>query len=321
MTRFHIPPVARRWRFIAAVAGVTALAGGGVLLAAPSDPATALAFHTVPTVRLLDTRPATQVGSEAEPLGLGETLDLEIKGLPDDATAVSINVTVVDGTEGSFLTVYPKGSARPTTSTVNWDSAGAEANSATVVLGADKSLTIYNLKGTVNVVIDLLGYYALSPAGDGAAGPAGPAGAPGAPGTSTPGVFLSANNTITEGIPTGESLTFDTVTATQGGITAVGPPGSAIAFIVPTDGTYNVSFTAAVVEASVFDIQVNGGAAVPVALKFSAGANQTNVGTAVLTLLLAGDVITVDNLTSGGTVNLATGTGAINATITIDKLS
>ena len=134
MTRIQLLPVARRWRFVAAAAGITALAGGGVLLAAPSDPATALAFHTVPTVRVLDTRPATQVGTRSTPLGLGDSFDLVIPGLPDDATGVNINVTAVDGTEGSFLTVYPTGDVRPTTSTVNWEGAGAVANNATVVV-------------------------------------------------------------------------------------------------------------------------------------------------------------------------------------------
>lgn len=152
---------------------VTALAGGGVLLAANSDPATALAFHTVNTVRLLDTRPATQVGTRSTPLGLTENFDLVIPGLPDDATAANINVTVVDGTEGSFLTVYPKGDTRPTTSTINWDAAGAVANTATVHFHTDHTVTIFNLKGTVNVVIDLLGYYAPSPVGPGTPGPAG----------------------------------------------------------------------------------------------------------------------------------------------------
>jgi hypothetical protein len=99
---------------------------------------------------------------------------------------VNINITVVDGTAGSFLTVYPKGDARPLTSTVNWDDAGAVANTATVDLHADHTVTIFNLKGTVNVVIDLLGYYAPTPAGPspagGPAGPQGPAGAAGAQG-------------------------------------------------------------------------------------------------------------------------------------------
>ena len=165
--------VARRWRVFGAVMTVTALAGGGVLLAANSDPATALAFHTVPTTRLLDTRPATQVGTRSTPLGLQQTMDLVIAGLPDDATAVNLNVTVVDGTEGSFLTLYATGDARPPTSTINWLSAAAVANTATVSIHAAHSVTIFNLKGTVDVVIDLLGYYAPSPAGN------GPPGAPG----------------------------------------------------------------------------------------------------------------------------------------------
>ena len=106
---------------------------------------------------------------------------------PPTRTAVSINVTVVDGTEGSFLTVHPTGAARPTTSTVNWDSAGAEANSATVSLGTDQSVTIYNLKGTVNVVIDLLGYFAPIPGA-----PTGPT-TPTTPTTpSTQGAFIYA---------------------------------------------------------------------------------------------------------------------------------
>ena len=165
MSHSSIPPVLRRWRFVAAAVAVTTLVGGGVLLAANSDPATALAFHTVPTVRLLDTRPATQVGTRSTPLGLAGTLDLVIPGLPDDATAVNINVTVVDGTEGSFLTLYPAGDPRPLASTINWDSAGAVANTATVDVHAAHTITIFNLKGTVNVVIDLLGYYAPSPVG------------------------------------------------------------------------------------------------------------------------------------------------------------
>ncbi len=173
MTTIQLPPVLRRWRFLAAVVGVTALAGSGVLLAASSDSATAMAFHPMTTTRLLDTRPASQVGTRSTPLGVGDTFDVVIPGLPTDATAVSINVTAVDGTEGSFLTLYPSTDTRPLASTINWTDAGAVANSATVNILADHSMRIFNLKGTVNVVVDLMGYYAPSPAG----------GAPGAPGT------------------------------------------------------------------------------------------------------------------------------------------
>ena len=194
MTRNQLPPVVRRWRFFAAVVGVTALAGGGVLMAAASDPATAMAFHPVTTTRVLDTRPATQVGTRSTPLGLGDSFDLVIPGLPDDATGVNINVTAVDGTEGSFLTIYPTGDARPTASTVNWEGAGAVANNANVIVHPAHSVTIYNLKGTVNVVIDLLGYYAPSPAG-GSPGPAGPTGPAGPAGPAGASVYIYAGNT------------------------------------------------------------------------------------------------------------------------------
>ncbi|MGZ4739819.1 MAG: hypothetical protein ACXVLM_11405 [Ilumatobacteraceae bacterium] len=153
-----------------AVTGAIALAGGGVLFAASSDPATAMAFHGVTTTRVLDTREGS-----GTPLGLGGVLDLVVPRLPDDATGIAVNVTVVDGTEASFLTMYPTGDARPTTSTINWSSAAAVANSATVLVHSDHSVRLYNLKGSVNVVLDLIGYYSPAPVG-GATGPAGPLG-------------------------------------------------------------------------------------------------------------------------------------------------
>ena len=127
----NVLPAVRRWRFMAAVVGVGTLIGGGVLIAAPSDLNPAQAFHGVTTVRLLDTREGPGAA-----LGRGETLDVVIPGLPDDATSVAVNLTVVDGTEGSFLTMYPTGEARPTTSSINWDSSAAVANGATVQVGA-----------------------------------------------------------------------------------------------------------------------------------------------------------------------------------------
>ena len=179
MARIQLPPVIRRWRLFAAVTAISALAGSGVLLAASSDPKTAVAFHTVATTRVFDSRQGTGV-----PLGAKATFDVEIPNLPDDVTAVGVNVTIVDGTAASFLAVYPTGDTRPPTSTINWSSAGAVANSATVVVHSDHSLRLYNMNGTVHVVIDLLGYYSPSPVGGatGATGATGAAGAAGAVG-------------------------------------------------------------------------------------------------------------------------------------------
>ncbi len=268
MTTFRIPPVARRWRVFAAVAGISALAGGGVLLAAPSNPATALAFHTVPTVRVLDTRPATQVGPRSTPLGLADSMDLVIPDLPDDATGVNINVTVVDGTEGSFLTVYPTGDTRPTASTVNWSAAGAVANTATVVVHPAHSVTIYNLKGTVNVVIDLLGYYAPSPVGgapgaQGIQGIQGPPGADGAQGiqgipgpAGSAGAFLYATATSSQSVLGGANLPFDTVNSETAG--AFSTDVAEDAFTATDAGIYKVSFGLTSVAPAQITVTVDG---------------------------------------------------------------
>ncbi|MEO8267112.1 MAG: hypothetical protein ABI706_16530 [Ilumatobacteraceae bacterium] len=319
MTTFHIPPVGRRWRVIAAAAGISALAGGGVLLAAPSDPATALAFHTVPTVRVLDTRPATLVGTRSTPLGLGDSLNLVIPGLPDDATGVDINVTAVDGTEGSFLTVYPTGDARPVTSTINWEGAGAVANNATVVVRPAHSVTIYNLKGTVNVVIDLLGYYAPSPAGGGTQGPPGPAGT---------SAFLYATSTSPQTVVVDAVVAFDQVNGETAGAFTTDVLDDA--FTAVNAGTYKVSFGVASQLPAQFNLEVDGVAPTGGALVF--GADGGNVlgdftsteGTAVVTLT-AGQTITLANRSSATEPDLASsvgGTGpSISAWILIEKLS
>ena len=320
MTKIQLPPVLRRWRFLAAVMGVTALAGGGVLLAASSDPATAMSFHPVTTTRLLDTRPATQVGSRSTPLGLGDTYDVVIPGLPTDATAVSINVTAVDGTEGSFLTLYPSTDVRPLASTINWTDAGAVANSATVNILADHSMRIFNLKGTVNVVVDLLGYYAPSPAGGGAQGiqgPPGPAGGPAA--------YLYASSTAPQGVLPDSPVAFDTAGPTVGGITADGPED---AFTVTNAGVYKVTFSVVTDRSSQLNVNVNGVDPVTGSMVFGADAGVTTPattgGTAVLTLN-AGDAISVMNVTSAGDVNLISGVGgsgpSTSAWIEIEQLS
>ena len=303
MTKIQLPPVLRRWRFVAAVVSVTALAGGGVLLAANnSDPATALAFHTVPTVRVLDTRPLTQVGTRGTPLGLGDTLDLVIPGLPDDATAVNLNVTVVDGTEGSFLTVYPTGDARPIASTINWDAAGAVANTALVDLHDDHSITMYNLKGTVNVVIDLLGYYAETPVSSGT--------------TATAQHFYATNNS-TDLLPALASLQFGTAGPATAGITSVVPRN---VFTVASAGVYSVTFSLTATNDNQFTIVVNDGS-VATDLTFGAVAGR-NGGSALLTLA-AGDTFTLRN-TGAAAVQLSGPTGgsnpSINASIVIELL-
>ena len=184
-TEFDIPKTTsirgiRRSRWAAIGAAVAVTFGGGGLMAANAASDGGTSYHELSPVRVLDTRNGT--GAPVGPLGAGQTLTLSLAsaGVPVDAESVTFNLTVVDGTEGSFLTVYPAGEARSVTSSINWLDASAIANQVRAKLGTDRSVNIYNLKGTVNVIADLLGY--STPAGAGADGATGATGATGADG-------------------------------------------------------------------------------------------------------------------------------------------
>src|SRR3954453_20508816 len=169
-----------RWAAAGAALAIT-FCGGGLLAAhAMGSPSDASVLVPQAPVRVLDTREAA---SPIHALGQGSVATLSLATqVPAEATAAEINLTVVNGTTGSFLTLYPTGTVRPLASAINWADNVAQANSTVIKLGANKSFNIYNNSGSVDVVIDLVGYYVPSAGGGGANGAQGPAGAGGAKG-------------------------------------------------------------------------------------------------------------------------------------------
>jgi hypothetical protein len=82
------------------------LSAGGVLVASAANSVPSTFVATSP-VRVLDTRPAS---SPIKILGPGAIITLSLAAyVPADATAVTLNVTALQGTATSFLTVYPTG--------------------------------------------------------------------------------------------------------------------------------------------------------------------------------------------------------------------
>lgn len=72
-----------------------------------------------------------------------------------------MNVTTVNGTVGSFLTLWPADATRPTASNLNWVAGSpATPNKVDVKLSADGKVSIFNLTGTVDVIADIVGFYA-----------------------------------------------------------------------------------------------------------------------------------------------------------------
>lgn len=162
----------------------TALAVGLVTVAASSvalgtSGSTGAVLVPIAPVRVLDTREA---GAQFARMGEGQSATLSLADdVPAEALAVDLNVTVVRGSTLSHLRIWPTGTDKPTTSSINWPAGVTVGNGVTMKLGTDHSIDIFNNSGSVDVVVDLMGYYIEAPTG-GPAGPAGPKGDTGATG-------------------------------------------------------------------------------------------------------------------------------------------
>lgn len=133
------------------------------------------AFYTVSPQRIVDTRS----GLGGSVLAAGGTATFQVAGeggIPAEAetgpVAVAANVTAANPTTGpGYLTVYADGEPTPASSDVNW-STGGQVQPNFTVLGAlsDSSpnqgrVEVHNgSTGTVDVLIDVFGYFAEPPA-------------------------------------------------------------------------------------------------------------------------------------------------------------
>lgn len=105
----------------------------------------------------------------------GDTLNLTVTGggVPTNAAAVVLNVTVTDTSAASYLTIYPAGGAPPLTSNLNWSPGQTVPNLVVVPVGISGQVSIYDDAGSTDVVVDLEGYF-LPPVGGSTAGEYGP---------------------------------------------------------------------------------------------------------------------------------------------------
>ena len=82
-------------------------------------------------------------------------------GSAHSPTALVVNVTAVNATTGTFVTVYPgpANAALPTASDLNLQGGQTVPNLVFVGVGADGSINLFNDLGNVNLIVDVLGYY------------------------------------------------------------------------------------------------------------------------------------------------------------------
>ncbi|MGD9795442.1 MAG: hypothetical protein AB7V43_18415 [Acidimicrobiia bacterium] len=208
-------------------------------------------FVPVSPERILDTRPAPDgpIGvPSAAPLvgnnGACTPTELQITGattgVPTNATAVVLNVTVTRPDKDSVLTIWPTGLPMPRVSNMNWVINRTIANLVTVQLGSGGRVSFCNYNGNVDVIADIAGYYVVSTGTVGPAGPQGPAGTPGAAGTpGTPGATILSGAGAPSGGADGDFY-FRTSNGTLYGPKAAGAwPGSGTSLVGPagTNGT------------------------------------------------------------------------------------
>jgi len=131
--------------------------------AAPGDTDTTFVPLATPC-RLVDTRPAPDRVGTTTTFGTAETVTLQATGtngqcvIPADAVGLSLNVTALNATVESFLTLWPGGS-RPLVSSLNPAPGQPPVpNAVTVTLSGGGAFDLYNHLGSVDVIVDINGY-------------------------------------------------------------------------------------------------------------------------------------------------------------------
>jgi len=121
-------------------------------------------YVPIPPVRVLDTRPAYQIGLSG-PFQANTPRTFAVGGsfgVPSNAIAVTGNVTVVNQTAAGYVSVTPTAVANPRSSTVNFPLGDTRANNLTVTLAPNGKLAaVYKAPAgkTTHLVVDVTGYF------------------------------------------------------------------------------------------------------------------------------------------------------------------
>ena len=155
-----------RWAAIGAAVAVS-LGAGGIGLVNATSPAGASTLVPIDPCRIADTRSTQQIGLKTSPFGPNETHVVHTRGaetgqcspLPNDITAVALNVTAVEATTLTHFTFWASGPL-PNSSSLN-PAAGEPPtpNAVTTEVAADGSFRVFNFAGSVDLIIDVVGYY------------------------------------------------------------------------------------------------------------------------------------------------------------------
>lgn len=158
-----------RWAAIGAAVAVSLGAGGFGMVKATS-PEGASTYVAITPCRIVDTRniPAFHVGPHSTlsansqiPIdGWGAQGQCTAPALPTNSTGLQLNVTAVGASQETYLTFFPGTGTPPNSSSLNpTPGQPPTPNAVTTQLDSAGKFSVYNLQGSVDVIIDVVGYY------------------------------------------------------------------------------------------------------------------------------------------------------------------
>ncbi|MCL6104945.1 MAG: IPT/TIG domain-containing protein [Actinobacteria bacterium] len=137
-------------------------------------------FVPLTPYRICDTRSQTlsKITDQCtgKTISAGQTLSVQVSGYQGTAAspsqavpqtggaAVVLNVTEADSNQGGYLTVYPAGTP-PVASNLNFAAGEIRPNGVIAELSPTGTVSVYNLSGSTDVIIDVVGYFTSSTSG------------------------------------------------------------------------------------------------------------------------------------------------------------
>jgi len=120
-------------------------------------------YRSLDPARLLDTRAGSLVGYTGDKPGAAAEVRVQVAGVAgisaSGVAAVAVNITATEATGPGYITAWPSGTARPTTSSLNLEYAGeTRGNHAIVPVGSDGAISLFTQSGT-HLVVDAFGWF------------------------------------------------------------------------------------------------------------------------------------------------------------------
>ncbi len=142
-----------------------AFGGGTVFGILPISPPAPSQFLALTPCRVVDTRnPNGTFGGPAIAGGTARSFPLSQAGnpcgIPANAVAYSLNVTVVTTGHLGYLTIWPTGQSQPLVSTMNSRDGRTKANATIIPAGTPNGAVSVYVTDTTNVILDIDGYFA-----------------------------------------------------------------------------------------------------------------------------------------------------------------